>query len=79
MLGLAGQGVLESLLLEQVVFAQTTSQVSLKLRSEPKHCDVILAGIGDNARVVQERSTNTSWRWEISRSDSGMLTQDVAQ
>ena len=79
MLGLAGQGVVESLILERAVFAQTASRVSLKLRKEPKHLDVMLAGIGDSARVVQERSTNTSWRGEITRSDDGGSTKEVAQ
>jgi len=79
MLGLAGQGVVESLLLERAVFAQTASRVSLKLRKEPKHLDVTLAGIGDSARVVQERSTKTSWRGEITRSDEDSSTQVVAQ
>ncbi len=79
MLGLAGQGVVESLFLERAVLAQATSQVSLKLRKEPNHIDVMLAGIGDSARVQQERSTHTSWRGEISRSDAESSTQDVAQ
>lgn len=79
MLGLTGQGLAESLLLERAVFAQTTSQVSLKLRKEPKHLDVMLTGIGDSARVVLERSTDTSWRGEINRSDDGRSTKEVAQ
>ena len=79
MVGLAGQGVVESLLLERAVFAQTASRVSLKLRKEPKHLDVTLAGIGDSARVVQERSTKASWRGEITRSDEDSSTQVVAQ
>ena len=79
MLGLAGQGLVESLLLERAVFAQTASRVSLKLRKEPKHLDVTLAGIGDSARVVQERSTKASWRGEITRSDEDSSTQVVAQ
>lgn len=79
MLGLAGQGVVESLLLERAVFAQTASRVSLKLRKEPKHLDVTLAGIGDSARVVQERSTKASWRGEITRSNEDSSTQVVAQ
>ena len=79
MLGLAGQGAVESLILERAVFAQTASRVSLKLRKEPKHLDVMLAGIGDRARVVQERSTNTSWRGKITRSDDGGSTKEVAQ
>ena len=62
MLGLAGQGLVESVLFEQPVQAQTVSRVSLKLRKEPKHLDVMLAGIGRSARVVQEQSTSTSWR-----------------
>ena len=41
MLGLAGQGLVESMLLERAVLAQTVSRVSLKLRKEPKHLDVI--------------------------------------
>ena len=79
MLGLAGQGLAESMLLERAVLAQTTSQVSLKLRKEPKHLDVILAGIGDTARVVQEQSTNTSWLGKIKRSDDELVTEGVAQ
>ena len=62
MFGLAGQGLVESMLFERAVLAQTVSRVSLKLRKEPKHLDVMLAGIGDSARVVQERSTTTTWR-----------------
>ena len=49
------------------------------MRKEPKHLDVILAGIGDSARVVQERSSNTSWRGEIVSSDEGLSTKDMAQ
>ena len=79
MLGLAGQGLVETLLLERSVLAQIVSGVSLKLRKEPNHLDVMLTGIGDSARVVQERSTNTSWRGEISRSSAGISMQDVAQ
>ena len=79
MFGLAGQGLVESMLFERAVLAQTVSRVSLKLRKEPKHLDVMLAGIGDSARVVQERSSTTSWRGEIVRSDEGSSTKEVAQ
>jgi len=79
MLGLAGQGLVESLLLDQAVLAQTVSRVSLKLRKEPKHLDVMLTGIGASARVVQEQSTSTSWRGEIQRSDEGLSTKEIAQ
>ena len=79
MLGLTGHGLAESLLLERAVMAQPVSRISLKLRKEPKHLDVMLAGIGDSARVVQERSTDTSWRGEITRSQDGSSTQEVAQ
>ena len=79
MLGLTGQGLAESLLLERAVMAQPVTRISLKLRKEPKHLDVMLAGIGDSARVVQERSTATSWRGEITRSQDGSSTQEVAQ
>ena len=79
MLGLTGQGLAESLLLERAVMAQPVSRISLKLRKEPKHLDVMLAGIGDSARVVQERRTDTSWRGEITRSQDGLSTQEVAQ
>ena len=60
MFGLAGQGLIDSMLFEQAALAQTVSRVSLKLRKEPKHLDLMLAGIGDSARVVQERSSTTS-------------------
>ena len=79
MFGLAGQGLVESLLFEQAVHAQTVSRVSLKLRKEPKHLDVMLAGIGASARVVQEQSTSTSWRGEIQRSDQEVSSKEVAQ
>jgi len=79
MLGLAGQGAVESLLLERAVLAQAASPVALKLRKEPQHLDVIITGIGDSARVVQERSRSTSWRGEITRSDDGLSTKEVAQ
>ena len=46
MFGLAGQGLAESMLFERAVLAQTVSRVSLKLRKEPKHLDLMLAGIG---------------------------------
>ena len=79
MLGLAGQGLAESMLFERAVLAQTVSRVSLKLRKEPKHLDVMLAGIGDSARVVQEQSTKTSWRGEIAHSDDELVTEVVPQ
>ena len=79
MFGLAGQELIDSMLFERAVLAQTVSRVSLKLRKEPKHLDVMLAGIGDSARVVQERSSNSSWRGEIVRSDAGSSTKEVAQ
>ena len=79
MFGLAGQGLIDSMLFEQAALAQTVSRVSLKLRKEPKHLDLMLAGIGDSARVVQERSSITSWRGEIVRSDEGSSTKEVAQ
>ncbi len=79
MLGLAGQGLVDSLLLERAVLAQSVSRVSLKLRKEPRHLDVMLTGIGDSARVVQERSTDTNWRGEITGSDDGLSTDEVAQ
>ena len=79
MLGLAGQGVAESLLLERAVLAQSVSQVALKLRREANHLDVLLTGIGDSARVVQEQSTGTSWRGEITRSEDGLTTKSVDQ
>lgn len=79
MFGLAGQGLVDSMLFERAALAQTISRVSLRLRKEPKHLDVMLAGIGDSARVVQERSSTTSWRGEIVLSDEGSSTQEVAQ
>ena len=79
MFGLAGQGLIDSMWFEQSALAQTVSRVSLKLRKEPKHLDLMLAGIGDSARVVQERSSITSWRGEIVRSDEGSSTKEVAQ
>ena len=79
MLGLAGQGLVETMLLNRVVLATTLSGVSLKLRKEPKHLDVILAGIGDSTRVVQEQSTDTSWRGVVTRSDERSSTKEVAQ
>ena len=79
MLGLAGQGVAESLLLERAVLAQSVSQVALKLRRQANHLDVLLTGIGDSARVVQEQSTGTSWRGEITRSEDGLTTKSVDQ
>ena len=75
MLGLTGQGLVESILLDQAVLAETASQVSLKLRKAPKHLDVMLVGIGESARVVQEQSTQISWRWEITRPDEGVSTK----
>ena len=79
MLGLAGQGLVESMLLERAVLAQSLPQVSLKLRKESKHLDVMLAGIGNSARVVQVQSSNTSWRGEIDLSEERTSTKDVAQ
>ncbi len=79
MLGLAGQGLVESIFFERAVLAQTVSRVSLKLRKEPKHLDVMLAGIGNSARVVQEQSTKTSWRGEIVGSDDEVVTEVVPQ
>ena len=79
MLSLAGQGLVESLLFERSVLAQIVSPVSLKLRKEPNHLDVVLSGIGDTAQVVQERSSDTSWRGEIKRLDDGSSTKEVAQ
>ena len=79
MLGLAGQGLADSMLFDRAVLAQTLSRVSLKLRKEPKHIDVMLAGIGESARVVQERSTRTSWRGTIKRSDQELSTKELAQ
>jgi len=79
MLGLAGQGLAHSMLFDRAVLAQTLSRVSLKLRKEPKHIDVMLAGIGESARVVQERSTRTSWRGTINRSDQELSTKELAQ
>ena len=79
MLGLAGQGLADSMLFDRAVLAQTLSRVSLKLHKEPKHIDVMLAGIGESARVVQERSTRTSWRGTINRSDQELSTKELAQ
>ena len=78
MLGLAGQGLVDSLLFERAVLAQSLSRVALKLRKEPKHLDVMLTGIGDSARVVQEQSTDSTWRGDITRTDGG-ATDEVAQ
>ena len=79
MLGLAGQGLAESTLFDRAVLARTVSRVSLKLRKEPKHFDVMLTGIGESARVVHERISNTSWRGEIVRSDAGSSTKEAEQ
>ena len=79
MLGLTGQGLAESTLFERAALAQTVSRVSLKVRKEPNHLDVMLSGIGDSARVVQERSSKTSWRGEIIHSQDGLPTKDVSQ
>ena len=79
MLGLAGQGFAESLLLERAAFAQAMSPVSLKLHKDPKYLDVVLAGIGSNARVVQERSSDTSWRGKITRLNDSSPTRELVQ
>ena len=76
MLGLAVQGLAESMLFDRAVLARTVSRVSLKLRKEPKHFDVMLTGIGESARVVQERSTRTSWRGTINCS-TGVVDEGV--
>ena len=78
-LSLAGQGLAESLLFERAALAQSGSQVSLRLRKETKHLDVVLAGIGDSARVVQEQSTNATWRGEIRPSKQSSPTEMVSQ
>ena len=67
------------MLFYRAALAQTVSQVSLKLRKEPKHLDLLVTGIGDAARVVQERSSNTSWSGEIALSDEGSSMKEVAQ
>ena len=79
MFGLAGQGLVDSMLFERAALAQPVSRISLKLRKEPKHLDVMLAGIGDSARVVQERSSTTTWRGEIALSNEGSPTKEMAQ
>ena len=79
MFGLAGQVALDSLLLQRAVLAETRSTVSLKLRKESKHIDVILNEIGGSSRVTEKRSTNISWRGEITSSSSGLTTEEVAQ
>ena len=79
MLGLAGQGFTESLLLERAVLAQATAHVSLKFRKQLNDLDVILTGVGDGAQVGQERSTNSSWQAIITRPADSLLAESVAQ
>ena len=49
------------------------------MHKEPKHLDVILNGIGDNSRITEKRSTNTSWRGEITSSSLELTTEEVVQ
>ena len=79
MLGLASQGLVESVLLERAVLAQTISRPSLSLRKEPKFLDVMVAGIGDSARVVQEQSSDASWLGKVTFSGDGLSTKKVSQ
>ena len=79
MLGFVGQGVVESVLLEPAASAQILSRVSLKLRKGPKYIDVMLTSMGDSARVVQEKSSDTSWLGKVVRSGDSLSAQEAPQ
>ena len=79
MLGFVGQGVVESVLLEPAASAQILSRVSLKLRKGPKYIEVMLTSMGDSARVVQEKSSDTSWLGKVVRSGDSLSAQEAPQ
>ena len=57
--------------LASAAFARTTSDVALKLRRSPGRVDVVINGLGVNARVVSQRTTNDRWTARLSDVDLG--------
>ena len=53
------------------VLSRTTSDVALKLRRSPGRVDVVINGLGINARAVSQRSTNERWTARLTDIDLG--------
>ena len=53
------------------VLSRTTSDVALKLRRSPGRVDVVINGLGMNARAVSQRSTNERWTARLTDIDLG--------
>ena len=53
------------------VLSRATADVALKLRRSPGRVDVVINGLGANARVVSQRSTNDRWTARLSEVDLG--------
>ncbi len=53
------------------VLSRATADVALKLRRSPGRVDVVINGLGANARVVSQRSTNDRWTARLSEMDLG--------
>mgnify|MGYP001251552083 CR=1 FL=1 len=51
--------------------SRTTSDVALKLRRSPGRLDVVINGLGMNARAVSQRSTNDRWTARLTDVDLG--------
>ncbi len=51
--------------------SRTTSDVALKLRRSPGRVDVVINGLGMNARAVSQRSTNDRWTARLTDVDLG--------
>ena len=61
----------EAGVLAQPTLARTTSDVALKSRRSPGRVDVVINGLGVNARVVSQRSANDRWTAQLSDVDLG--------
>ena len=53
------------------VLSRATTDVALKLRRSPGRVDVVINGLGANARVVSQRSANDRWTAQLSNVDLG--------
>ena len=57
--------------LAPLALSRSTSDILLRLRRSPGRVDVVIHGLGVNARVMSQRSTNDRWMALLSNVDLG--------
>ena len=75
-----GCSVLDGGIFAPSVLSRSTSDVALKLRRSPGRVDVVINGLGMNARAVSQRSSNDRWTariTDVALGDAPFIPQQV--